>query len=119
MSFLQRGIRINAICPGPTDTPLARANADMWLGMGSDYRDEVGVQPSEPMEQAYPLVFLCSDAAVAITGITVVSDIGWGSAALTGAFPPAEMMGKLLFGRISIEEFMEQLNSLTPADSDS
>jgi len=27
-------------------------------------------------------------------------------------------MGKLLFGRISIEEFMEQLNSLT-ADSES
>jgi NAD(P)-dependent dehydrogenase (short-subunit alcohol dehydrogenase family) len=119
MSFLKRGIRINAICPGPTDTPLARANADMWLGMGSDYRAEVAVEPSQPMEQAYPLVFLCSDAAVAITGITVVSDIGWGSAALTGAFPPAETMGKLLFGRISIEEFMEQLNALTPADSDS
>src|SRR5438270_13598005 len=26
MSLLEQGIRINAICPGPTDTPLARAN---------------------------------------------------------------------------------------------
>src|SRR3954470_315467 len=25
-NFLKRGIRINAICPGPTDTPLAQAN---------------------------------------------------------------------------------------------
>src|SRR6185503_17628714 len=24
--FLKKGIRLNAICPGPTDTPLAQAN---------------------------------------------------------------------------------------------
>ena len=35
----------------------------MWLGFGADYRDEVGVEASTPLEQAYPLVFLCSDAA--------------------------------------------------------
>ena len=29
--MLQNGIRINAVLPGPTDTPLARANADIWL----------------------------------------------------------------------------------------
>ena len=28
MPFLKQGIRINAICPGPTDTPLAQANKD-------------------------------------------------------------------------------------------
>ena len=113
MRFLKRGIRINAICPGPTDTPLARANPEAWLGTGSDYRGELGIEASQPMEQAFPLVFLCSDAASAITGITLVSDAGWGSSALTGAFPPAEMMGKLLFGRISIEEFMEQVGDLS------
>jgi len=36
--MLQRGIRINAILPGPTDTPLARANAELWLGFATDYR---------------------------------------------------------------------------------
>src|SRR5262249_39494531 len=112
--FLKRGIRVNAVCPGPTDTPLARANPDAWLGTGADYRAEVGVEVSTPMEQANALLFLCSDAASAITGITLVSDAGWGSAALTGAFPPAEMLGKLLFGRISVEEFMEQLGALAP-----
>ena len=50
-------------CPGPTDTPLAQANKDMWLGFGADYRAEAGIEPSTPLEQAYPLVFLCSDAA--------------------------------------------------------
>ncbi len=61
MSFLKQGIRINAICPGPTDTPLAQANKEMWLGFGADYRAEVGVEAATPLEQAYPLVFLCSD----------------------------------------------------------
>jgi NAD(P)-dependent dehydrogenase (short-subunit alcohol dehydrogenase family) len=28
--MLKRGIRINAICPGPTDTPLAQANKEVW-----------------------------------------------------------------------------------------
>src|SRR5258708_18398865 len=76
MSFLKQGIRINAICPGPTDTPLAQANKDMWLGFGSDYRAAVGVEPATPLEQAYPLVFLCSDAASAITGQTLITDSG-------------------------------------------
>src|SRR3954452_18621165 len=62
MSLLKQGIRINAICPGPTDTPLAQANKDMWLGFGSDFREEVGIEAATPLEQAYPLVFLCSDA---------------------------------------------------------
>jgi NAD(P)-dependent dehydrogenase (short-subunit alcohol dehydrogenase family) len=109
MSLLKRGIRVNAICPGPTDTPLARANPDMWLGTGSDYRAEVGAEASTPMEQAYPMYFLCSDAASHISGITLVSDLGWGSSGLTGAYPPAETMAKLLFGRMSMEEFAEML----------
>ena len=66
--LLKQGIRINAICPGPTDTPLAQANAEMWLGFGADFREEAGIEASTPLEQAYPLVFLCSDAAAAISG---------------------------------------------------
>jgi NAD(P)-dependent dehydrogenase (short-subunit alcohol dehydrogenase family) len=94
MSLLKRGIRINAICPGPTDTPLAQANKDMWLGFGADYRAEVGVGAATSLEQAYPLVFLCSDAASAITGITVISDAGYLSAGITEAFPAATPVAK-------------------------
>jgi NAD(P)-dependent dehydrogenase (short-subunit alcohol dehydrogenase family) len=88
--LLKQGIRINAIMPGPTDTPLARANEEMWLGFGSDYRGEVGIEASKPLEQAYPLVFLCSDAAAGITGITIITDAGYFAAGVTGSFPPAQ-----------------------------
>jgi len=88
--LLKRGIRINAILPGPTDTPLARANADMWLGFGADYREETGIEASSPLEQAYPLVFLCSDAAAGITGLTMITDAGYYAAGVTGSFPPAQ-----------------------------
>jgi NAD(P)-dependent dehydrogenase (short-subunit alcohol dehydrogenase family) len=98
--LLKQGIRINAICPGPTDTPLAQANKEMWLGFGADFRAEVGREPSTPMEQAYPLVFLCSDAATAISGQTIISDEGYLSAGLAGSFPDATPVAEFLFGRL-------------------
>ena len=97
--FLKQGIRINAICPGPTDTPLAQANKDMWLGFGADYRGELGIEPSTPLEQAYPLVFLCSDAAAAITGIIMVTDAGYMSSGVTGSFPGATAIANMLLFR--------------------
>ena len=96
--LLKRGIRINAILPGPTDTPLAQANRDMWLGFGSDYRSEAGIEASTPLEQAYPLVFLCSDAAAGITGITMVTDAGYISSGITGSFPGATAIVEMLSG---------------------
>ena len=99
--MFKRGLRINAICPGPTDTPLAQANKEMWLGFGADYRAEVGSEPSTPLEQAYPLVFLNSDAAAAINGHILISDQGYMSAGLTGAYPPATEVAKFLCGRLS------------------
>ncbi len=97
--LLKQGIRINAICPGPTDTPLARANEEMWLGFGADYREEAGIGPSTPIEQAYPLVFLCSEAASGVTGITLVSDAGYISSGITDSFPPASAAAGFLLGR--------------------
>jgi NAD(P)-dependent dehydrogenase (short-subunit alcohol dehydrogenase family) len=99
MGLLAQGIRINGICPGPTDTPLAQANKDIWLGFGSDYRAAVGVEAATPLEQAYPLVFLCSDAAVGITGITMITDAGYFSAGVTETFPAATPVVNFLLGR--------------------
>ena len=97
--MLQRGIRINAICPGPTVTPLALANEDLWLGFGADYRADAGVEASTPMEQAYPLLFLCSDAAAAVNGVTLITDAGYMSAGITGAYPAATGAANFLMGR--------------------
>lgn len=96
----KRGIRINAICPGPTETPLALANEEMWLGFGADYRAEVGIEPSTPLEQAYPLLFLCSAAAVAVNGITLITDEGYMSSGLTSSYEPAHDAAMFLMGRL-------------------
>ncbi len=90
MAMLRRGIRINAILPGPTDTPLARANADLWLTFGTDYREETGIEASTPQEQAMALTFLCSDAAVYVNGITMITDAGYVSSGVSGSFGPAK-----------------------------
>jgi NAD(P)-dependent dehydrogenase (short-subunit alcohol dehydrogenase family) len=97
LEWLKQGVRINAVCPGPTDTPLARA--EQWLGGGADYREVAGIEASSPEEQASPMVFLNSDAAVAITGITLLSDVGWLGAGNTGTFPGASEMARFLFNR--------------------
>jgi NAD(P)-dependent dehydrogenase (short-subunit alcohol dehydrogenase family) len=99
-SFLRRGVRINAILPGPTDTPLARAHADEWLGFGSDYRADAGVLAATPDDQAYPLLYLCSDAASYITGTCLVVDAGLVSSGLTGTYPNATPAAQFLLGKI-------------------
>ncbi len=99
--LIKQGIRINAICPGPTETPLAKANEELWLGFGADWREEVGIDASSPLEQAYPLLFLCSPAAVAVNGITLITDEGYMMAGLTGTYEPAEGAAQFLMGRLS------------------
>ncbi|MCY4563744.1 MAG: SDR family oxidoreductase [Gammaproteobacteria bacterium] len=94
--LLRQGIRINAIQPGPTDTPLARANADIWLAFGQDYRDAVGVATLTPDEMATTLLFLGSDAASGINGANLLVDQGQVGAGATDAFeshPIKAMLG--------------------------
>src|SRR5262249_53079135 len=92
-------IRINAISPGATDTPLAQANKETWLGFGTDYRDAAGTKPFTPLEQAYPILFPCSDAAAAITGTIPHSRPRRPSPTTPETFPPGTMFAKILLGR--------------------
>jgi NAD(P)-dependent dehydrogenase (short-subunit alcohol dehydrogenase family) len=98
LPLMAKGIRINAILPGPTNTPLAQANAEQWLGFGADYREAAGVEASTPLEQAYPLVFLCSAAAAGVTGITMMTDAGFYGSGVSGSFPSATEAVKFLRG---------------------
>jgi NAD(P)-dependent dehydrogenase (short-subunit alcohol dehydrogenase family) len=78
------GIRVNAVAPGMTETPLFRE----WLDASSDpegRRAEVeGRIPlgrlATPDDVAAAIVFLASDAAAHITGVTLPVDGGYTAA---------------------------------------
>jgi len=98
--LLTDGVRINAICPGPTDTPLARANADMWLGFAQDYRDATGTPHLVPDQMGDTMVFLNSDAASGISGVNLLVDTGHVMASLTGSWEAGTPMINMLMGRM-------------------
>jgi NAD(P)-dependent dehydrogenase (short-subunit alcohol dehydrogenase family) len=85
LALMKHGIRINAVLPGPTETPLALANKDLWLSFGADYRQAVGVDVLTPEQIAPAIAFLCSPAASGICGTTLLVDSGYVGAGITGA----------------------------------
>jgi NAD(P)-dependent dehydrogenase (short-subunit alcohol dehydrogenase family) len=85
--MLKRGVRLNAILPGPTDTPLAQANADLWLTFGQEYRASLGLGPMTAEQMGNALVFLCSDAAAGVAGVSLIIDAGQVSSAITESYP--------------------------------
>ncbi|BBX95261.1 SDR family oxidoreductase [Mycobacterium lacus] len=100
--FLKKGVRINAVCPGPTDTPLARANADLWLTFAQDYRDDTGSSVLTPEEIGKAMILLNSAAAGAVNGITLNVDNGHAMASLTGSFAPGKPIMDLITGRVQL-----------------
>ncbi|MEY2418421.1 MAG: hypothetical protein QOG90_1101 [Actinomycetota bacterium] len=98
--LIKQGIRINAISPGPTDTPLARANEELWLGFGTDWREETGTEYGTPAEMGDTMAFLNSDAARGINGINVIIDGGYMMSSLAGAFEPGVGVAQFLFGKL-------------------
>jgi NAD(P)-dependent dehydrogenase (short-subunit alcohol dehydrogenase family) len=96
--FLTRGVRINCICPGPTDTPLARANADLWLGFAQDYRDATGTTYLTPDQMGDVMVFLNSPAASGISGVNLLVDVGHVMSSLVGSWAPGKPIIDMLMG---------------------
>lgn len=72
------GIRVNCVCPGPTDTPTirrGRENVDSYL---SGLADRVPLARMGTTEEiANVSAFLCSDEASFMTGAAIVADGGW------------------------------------------
>ncbi|MDB5506377.1 MAG: Short-chain dehydrogenase [Devosia sp.] len=73
-----RGVRVNAVAPGYVLTPAMQARLD------SGQRDpKLIIEKSalrrfvQPADVAEAIFFLCSDAAAAITGVTLPVDCGW------------------------------------------
>ena len=83
--YIKQGVRINAIAPGPTQTPMMN---DFEQVVGGAAVMDIYTQPinrrSTPAEQAYPLIFLNSDAATYINGHILDADGGFTAGVMTG-----------------------------------
>ena len=70
-------VRVNAVCPGFTDTPMLRGAFDDARSTPDDLARRVPARRfAEPREVAEAIAYLCSDAAAYVTGQTLVVDGG-------------------------------------------
>jgi NAD(P)-dependent dehydrogenase (short-subunit alcohol dehydrogenase family) len=87
----QKGFRINAVLPGPVQTPIL---ADFEDTMGKDALDGLKAllgRHATPDDIAGAIVFLASDAARWINGHPLVVDGGATGAVLSGVIPAPEI----------------------------
>jgi NAD(P)-dependent dehydrogenase (short-subunit alcohol dehydrogenase family) len=75
-----QNIRVNALCPGDTDTPMLRGEAAQLGQAEGDFMAEAAQRPlhryAQPEEIAQAALYLASDAASYMTGSTLVIDGG-------------------------------------------
>ena len=77
LEYVRRGIRVNAVCPGTTRTPMIES-----FMAGDEAMERLLAQASPigrmatPEEIAAAVVWLCSDAASYVTGVALPVDAG-------------------------------------------
>ncbi len=81
VELVGRGIRVNAVAPGPVETPIFGKTglpADVMAGMAEGIKGKVPMgRFGRPEEIAGPVLFLASDESTFMTGGEVVADGGW------------------------------------------
>lgn len=91
MSALEAGIRINCTSPGPTDTAMMPAFEEtMSKDYMANFPKPIG-RNSTALEQAYPMVFLNSDAASYVAGHNLMADGGFLAGMMTGQIDAATL----------------------------
>jgi NAD(P)-dependent dehydrogenase (short-subunit alcohol dehydrogenase family) len=69
------GIRINAVCPGSIDTPMLRASMEKDPAVEKIVRGSMPIgRLGEAEEVAEAVVWLCSDRASLVTGLSMPVD---------------------------------------------
>ena len=84
VELAERGIRVNAVCPGDVDSPMIRYQAETFGGGDPDgYLSKLlEAYPQRPPrfirpdEVAELIAYLCSDKAAPITGAAISIDFG-------------------------------------------
>lgn len=96
--LMARDIRINCTMPSPIDTPMLgefrKIAGDAVLGAFSKAKG----RPSSPLEQALPLILLCSDAASFISGACLPVDAGLSGGLCTGVLNMDQMLADAAAG---------------------
>jgi NAD(P)-dependent dehydrogenase (short-subunit alcohol dehydrogenase family) len=77
LEYAQRGIRVNAVCPGVIQTGMTAARLSDPEQRARMIADEPIGRYGEPEEVAAMVVWLCSDAASFVTGTAMPVDGGW------------------------------------------
>lgn len=81
ISLIKHGIRVNAFCPGETNTPLLQSEIDnspdpAATKIAYDAWAPIG-RMATPREQAYVALFLASDESSFVVGSTYIADGGF------------------------------------------
>lgn len=77
LEFAKQGIRVNAVCPGPVETPMTLAMAEAGGPSAADVAQFIPVGHAGTVEDiAAAVAFLSSDQAAFITGISLPVDGG-------------------------------------------
>jgi NAD(P)-dependent dehydrogenase (short-subunit alcohol dehydrogenase family) len=76
----KQNIRVNAVCPGDTDTPMLHNEAKQLGEPDDKFMAEAAERPlgryAQPIEIAQAVLYLASDAASYVTGAALVVDGG-------------------------------------------
>jgi len=81
LDHAREGIRVNAVCPGDTETPMLEAGAVANGAGGAGWQAQYGEglplgRIAQPTEIARGIVFLASDDSSCMTGTTLTMDCG-------------------------------------------
>lgn len=77
-TYVSDGIRVNAVAPGLTDTPMAtRASGNGRIRAYAARKQPLAGEMMDPAEVAHAAVYLLSDESRAVTGQLLKVDGGW------------------------------------------